>query len=105
MGLVKMKLQLLPLHPIPKWGYVDYSGKFMVQPIFKNAHNFRDGFALVQLGGKFGFIDITGKFIINPQFNMAVDFYEGLALVISENKAYYIQSTSKCQKYGQQFFF
>lgn len=66
-----------------KWGFIDNTGKFVIQPQFNEAHSFVDGIAFVKIGsydattmidvvgafdteGKWGYIDKTGKYIWQP---------------------------------------
>jgi hypothetical protein len=80
-----------------KWGFVDVSGKFVIQPQFSIVGMFADGLApaletyemsISRCGkagydgaSKYGYIDRTGKFAIAPQFDEAKSFSEGLAAV------------------------
>ena len=64
-----------------KTGFIDKSGKFVINPQFDYNADFYEGLARVGIGSKWGFIDKSGKFVINPQFDDAADFYEGLATV------------------------
>ena len=65
-----------------KWGFIDKTGKFAVNPQFDYAYGFADnGLAAVQSGDKWGYIDNTGKFVINPQFDDAETFSENVARV------------------------
>jgi hypothetical protein len=66
---------------ILKFGYINKSGKFIINPQFDNAGNFIEGLAAVKVNGKWGYIDKTGEFVINPTFDLVNDFYEGLAQV------------------------
>jgi hypothetical protein len=102
-----------------KWGYIDRSGKMVIQPQFEYAGPFSEGLAVVQIEGKLGYIDKSGKIVITPQFflysrnfdesgkivfkpmdkniqqfDIAQSFYEGLAAVPDkENKYGYIDQT------------
>ena len=49
-----------------KFGFMDKSGKVVVNPQFDRAFDFSDGLAVVVVGGKMGYIDKTGKYIRNP---------------------------------------
>jgi len=52
-----------------KWGYIDTTGKIVVQPQFDCAYAFNEsGLALVENDGEIGWIDCTGKFIIEPRY-------------------------------------
>lgn len=75
-----------------KWTYIDRSGKQITAPRFSRAKPFREGLALVCVGGdidvhgmfdggKRGFIDPSGKWAIRAQFDSAYSFSEGLAWV------------------------
>ncbi|NLZ99754.1 MAG: WG repeat-containing protein, partial [Clostridiaceae bacterium] len=50
-----------------KWGYIDETGAFVIEPQFDSAQSFLDnGLALVEVDGKWGYIDETGAFVIEP---------------------------------------
>jgi hypothetical protein len=70
-----------------KWGYIDHSGQFVIEPRFVDLANFSEGLAAVvpKGGGGYGYIDKTGAWAIKPQFGHAWEFSEGLAAV--ENRA------------------
>jgi hypothetical protein len=75
-----------------RWGYVDTSGKWVVQPQFDKAEFFSEGLAPVDLDGKWGYIDGAGSLVIQPQFTEAHYFWGGLARVatghqLDDNKA------------------
>lgn len=67
-----------------KFGYIDKTGKFLIQPQFDYALPFSGGRALVVVGEKIGFIDKAGSFVVKPQFVNARSFVEGLACVAVE---------------------
>lgn len=75
-----------------RFGYVDSSGDFVIEPKFDTAGDFFDDLARVTIGGisvnnlpvymgsREGYIDRTGKFVIEPgKFVFTNDFSEGLA--------------------------
>ncbi len=64
-----------------KLGYIDRTGKIVIEPKFEEAENFSEGLATVKIGEKFGYIDRTGKIAIGPKFDRAENFSEGLATV------------------------
>ena len=72
-----------------KWGYIDKTGKIVIQPQFSYVEAFSDGLAAVKIHDnddeKWGYIDKTGKIVIQPQFSQAGTFSEGLATVLIEN--------------------
>lgn len=53
---------------LAKFGFIDKTGKIVIQPIFDAAGDFSEGLARVKIGEKWGFVDKTGKVVIEPQF-------------------------------------
>ena len=84
---------LYPVKVNGQWGYIDKTGKIVINPQFDSAWDFSEGLAWVKVGGKWGYIDKTGKIVINPQFDDAHDFHDGLALVVVEGLYGYIDRT------------
>ena len=72
-------------------GYIDSTGKFIIEPIYHSAFSFKDGLAAVSIieedREKFGFIDKSGKFVLEPIYSMAFDFSDGFAVVAFEENA------------------
>jgi hypothetical protein len=64
-----------------KWGYIDKSGRLVIEPRFEDASAFSGGRARVMQDGLNGYIDVRGEFVIPPRFEYADDFSEGLAAV------------------------
>lgn len=67
-----------------KRGYIDNTGKIVIEPQFAGAGDFSEGLAVVATGRNRrdeGYIDETGKFVIEPRFDKARAFSEGLAAV------------------------
>ncbi|MFH5163641.1 WG repeat-containing protein [Campylobacter coli] len=52
-----------------KYGFIDKSGKIVIEPKFDGVGNFSEGLAKVKLNGKYGFIDKSGKIVIEPKFD------------------------------------
>lgn len=62
------------------WGFMDTTGKWIVQPKYINVMPFYNGLAAVQVqakNAKWGFIDKTGKEVIAPKYNSVVYTKEG----------------------------
>lgn len=91
------KITLFPFQPIfgGTYGYIDLTGKLVIDPVFDNARDFSEGLAAVEKGGKWGFIDRSGKFVIDPVFDNARYFSQGLAAVEKEGKWGYIDRSGK----------
>lgn len=69
-----------------KYGYIDESGKKVIDLKYTDARDFTNGLALVAQrfpdeGPKYGFIDKTGQTIISFEYDAAEEFSNGLALV------------------------
>lgn len=78
------------------WGFVDQSGKQVINPQFDAVGDFHDGKCAVKnKEGKWGYIDKSGKIVINPQFDNAEEFKDGKAIVGLDNKAGVIDKDGK----------
>ena len=70
-----------------KYGFIDKTGKFVIEPRFDFADSFSGGLAAIRVGdeatGKYGYIDLQGTMVIEPQFAFADLFSasDGLAAV------------------------
>ncbi len=67
-----------------KWGYIDQTGKVVIEPQFEIVDDFREGFAIVEnikTIFKFGFIDESGNFFDFRQYDNLGRYSEGLAAV------------------------
>ena len=52
-----------------KCGYIDKTGEILIPAIYRSAHRFKDGYALVSFSEHvLGFIDKQGNMVIEPQF-------------------------------------
>lgn len=86
------------LYPIPvhdKWGYIDRKGRVRIPLRFDSASEFREGLAVVELGGKYGFINSVGVFVVQPRLDDAFSFSEGLAAACSGDLCGFIDASSK----------
>ncbi|HHV28771.1 WG repeat-containing protein [Acetivibrio mesophilus] len=67
-----------------KYGFIDTTGKWVVQPIYDNAMDFSEGMAAVGLFSeteRWGFVDKNGNVIVEPQYQRVKSFSNGLAFV------------------------
>lgn len=71
-----------------RWGYIDKTGTYVINPQFNSAFDFHEGLASVSYGAysnddygntKGKFIDKTGRDFFNTQFSSTDSFSEGLA--------------------------
>ena len=64
-----------------KWGYIDPTGKVIIEPAFQQAEAFSQGLAAVRINDRWGYINTLGKTAIKPQYDAAEPFSDGLAAV------------------------
>lgn len=69
-----------------KFGFINRTGKLIVEPIYDDAREFHEGLAAVKSDGKWGYIDNTGKLIIPLIFNTNSVFEEGMAFLKVNDK-------------------
>jgi len=72
---------LLAVRRDGKWGYVDRSGKAVIDHQFDSAGEFSEGLAGVSTGGLYGYIDRSGRVAIDLKFADARPFSGGMARV------------------------
>lgn len=66
----------------PKYGYINESGKIVINPRFKRSADFHDGLAVaIADNDLYGYIDKQGAWSIPPQYDYAFDFEDGMACV------------------------
>lgn len=52
-----------------QWGYMNRDEQVMIKPMFSRASNFKDNFAVVDVGGKKGLINRNGQYMILPELD------------------------------------
>jgi hypothetical protein len=57
-----------------KYGYVDETGSFAIDPKYTNAWSFINGSAVVEIENKYGLIDVDGKEIAAPRWDSVIPF-------------------------------
>jgi hypothetical protein len=63
-----------------KKGFIDKTGKVMIEPRFEQAEDFSEGLAAVKIGDWWGYIDTKGAVVIEPKFGAAHTFSEGMVV-------------------------
>ncbi|MDZ8078663.1 MAG: WG repeat-containing protein [Nostoc sp. DcaGUA01] len=76
-------------------GYIDTSGKEVIDRKFPGAGRFSEGLAPVKTDGKWGYINKTGTPSISQSFDEAYQFRESLAPVKKDNEWMYIDRDGK----------
>lgn len=77
--------QLVPSYSTAdkKFGFLDATLKFVIDPQFADTKSFSEKRAAVKVGRVWGYIDETGKTVVAPTYDKAEMFSEGLAWVTS----------------------
>jgi len=87
---------LRPIQKGGKWGFIDKTGKVVIQPQFYWVEEFSEGLASFETeDGKHGYLDESGKIVVEPQFDRAEAFSEGLAPVAKKFEWGFIDKTGK----------
>ncbi len=87
--------QLYPFPQNGKWGYIDKTGKIVVQAIYNSAGYFVEDMAkIAKINDRneylYGFIDISGREVIPPKFITVSDFDGGSARVKIRESYFYL---------------
>ena len=72
---------LFPVVEEGLWGFIDSTGRVVIEPQFVAAQDFREGRAPVRLQGRWGYIDSAGMVVIPATLDYALPFDGGCALV------------------------
>ncbi len=86
-----------------KYGFIDKTGKFIIEPQFESeltgvaetSQGFHEGLAYFQIGKKYDFVNKTGKIIVKPKFDYANSFTNRLARVGTKEGIGYINKSGK----------
>lgn len=79
-----------------QFGYIDQSGKWVIDPRYDLASDFSEGLAAVRIGKQWGYINRTGHMMVKPHtWSNAGDFHDGLARIVTKNGVAYIDRTGK----------
>lgn len=64
-----------------KYGFIDKSGTFVIEPTYKFCHSFHEGLASVRNENGYGYINQKGEAVIPLQYQNAGNFVDGLSYV------------------------
>jgi len=73
-----------------KKGFVNTSGKIVIEPQFQDAMEFSEGLCAVRIDGRYGFINTDGELVIPAVYDYATLFVDKLALVFLDGKPQFI---------------
>ncbi|MDF2904719.1 MAG: repeat-containing protein [Herbinix sp.] len=62
-----------------KYGYIDKSGTFVINPVYDYAEPYTDGMAIVRSVGNYKVIDKTGAIIFENNDNIILPYHNGMA--------------------------
>lgn len=70
-----------------KWGFINATGQFMINPQFEDARGFCNGLAPVKMNGLWGYLNPSGAWEAEPQYRWAGNFDKnGIAKVVLSEK-------------------
>ncbi|MBR0129142.1 MAG: WG repeat-containing protein [Neisseriaceae bacterium] len=78
-----------------KWGFVDETGKVVVDLQYDFVADFKEGLAHAKKGRKKGYIDKTGAVLIPFEYDYVGNFENGEAKVNKGDDWFYIDKTGK----------
>lgn len=76
-----------------KYGYIDKTGKLVIDTIYDTAEPFKSNVTAVSINGKYKFIDKTGKVSLTLKCQCMQAFSDGLAAVMVDGKWGYVDVT------------
>lgn len=68
-----------------KWGFIDKTGKIVIEPQYTQAKSFSNGLAPVSTNGMWGYINLNNEYRISSQFNNCLPFSSNGIAAIQEN--------------------
>lgn len=71
-----------------KWGYINESGEYVIQPIYSEASDFQNGLAVVAEKQKYGMITNTGEYFIAPIYESISPYIEKRAIALVDAQHY-----------------
>jgi len=89
--------QLRPFYSVTanKYGYINTTGKVIVEPYYDFAWSFTEGMSPMKLNQKYGYINERGAVIVPPIYDYAWMFSDGLSVVKVGEKFGFINKTGK----------
>lgn len=86
-GVISEKLALAALYETKKYGFINSSGDFVINPVYDRARYFSNGFAEVKIGDKWGYLDKKGQIVIPAIYDDVWPFSsDGIAWVAQKGK-------------------
>lgn len=77
------------------YGYVDTSGNFIIPPIYQDAFEFYNGYAIVSNYERYGIIDLKGDQIIPIEYDVINNFYNKRTIAKKNNSWFVINENNQ----------
>ena len=91
-----MDKDLLILKKDKLYGFIDYSGNIVINPIYKSAEDFSDGLAkVITIDDKVEFINTNGEVVLRTNVDWILNFKNGVAAVKKNNKYGFVDKSGK----------
>lgn len=78
-----------------RFGFIDHTGKQVIDFLYDDASNFNYGIARVKVKNTFGVINKNGEIIVKPMYKNIGNFFEGKAVVNENGKYGFIDTAGK----------
>lgn len=80
-----------------RFGFKTTGGETVMEPVFEDAWDFKNGYARVKKDGKWGFVAESGKVVVEPKYDYVWDFDGGKARVrLDDGTITFIDTAGKC---------
>lgn len=89
------KIPLLSIKHKGKYGFADTTGKVSIEPVYEDAEDFNEGFALVEKNNLYGYINKAGRVKVDFMFKNAASFSHQVAIVQKDKGFYLIDHAGK----------
>ena len=67
-----------------KYGYINKKGKYIIDPVYEAAGDFKGDIAYVKMDGKIGFINRKGDLLIEPRYEASYDECKSVTRLIKD---------------------
>ncbi len=94
-AILDIKEGMIPVVLNGKHGFLDSTGRTVVEPKYDDVYEFSNGTAAVSVNGKWGIINKTGKVIVPVKYEGVNNFSEGLAAVQADGKVGFVDMNGR----------
>jgi len=84
---------LFPITKDRKMGFIDANGNTIINPQYKYAGIFNNGFSLVKVDSLWGIINKKGDIVVSTKYKELSNFAEGLAMIKIDDKWGFVDTT------------